>query len=596
VHFSALTTLDTLKNLWQNRQTGKRANFQKYCEVTMKAVITLLKPRILSFRFKRFPKTNQDVSLKLLLFGTIGTLFWGATFAVSLRVLEYFKGIEDLGDILAYKLLSMVLLTFLSVLIFSSILTSLSKLYLSRDLPLVHSMPVSGYKIFLARWIESTMDSSWMVIVYTLPVFISYGIVYQAGIFFYGNVILILLSLSIIASGISSLLVVIAVVIIPASRIKSIFVFLGLTFFLVLFFVFRFLRPERLVDPEVFATALVYLKALKTPAPPYLPSTWAFDSLKAVLSGRTAEGLFHTSLSWSFTGALVFINIIVADAIYVKGLSKTQTASLRFFKPVMPDGRLLSFLSRPIRAFAAKEIRTFFRDQTQWSQIFLIGALVVIYVYNFNALPLEKAPIKTVYLQNILSFLNMGLAAFVLTAVSARFAFPAVSAEREAFWIVKSAPIPLKKFLWIKFVIYFIPLLILTEILIIATNILLNVTTFMMVLSTVSIFFMVPGIVAMGIGFGAAYPDFKSENPVQTVTSFGGLIFMMVCAGYIGTVIVLEAGPVYNLFMADIKGRAITILERIWITGSFCLAFFLSILAIVLPMRFGERRLSDMLP
>ncbi|MBL7180153.1 MAG: hypothetical protein ISS65_08080, partial [Desulfobacterales bacterium] len=274
----------------------------------MKAVITLLKPRICSFKMKRFSDGRKDTLLKLSLFGTIGAVFWGGIFAVSLRVLGYFKGIEELGDILAYKLLSMVLLTFLSVLIFSSILTSLSKLYLSRDLSLVHSMPVSSYKIFTARWIESTIDSSWMLIVYTLPVFISYGIVYRAGVVFYGNIVLVLLSLSIIASGISALLVMIAVIIVPASRIKSIFVFLGLFFFLVLFFAFRFLRPERLVDPEVFATVLIYLKALKTPAPPYLPSTWAFDSLKAVISGKTAESLFHTALSWSFAGAVVFLN------------------------------------------------------------------------------------------------------------------------------------------------------------------------------------------------------------------------------------------------------------------------------------------------
>jgi len=562
----------------------------------MKSIATLLKPRILSVKLKRFSKDNKDALFKLSLFGTIGAVFWGGIFAVSLRVLGYFKGIEGFGDILAYKLLSMVLLTFLSVLIFSSILTSLSKLYLSRDLPLVHSMPVPGYKIFIARWIESTVDSSWMLIVYTLPVFISYGIVYQAGVFFYGNIIFILLSLSIIASGLSALLVMIAVMIVPASRIKSIFVLLGLVFFLVLFFAFRFLRPERLVDPDVFATTIVYLKALKTPEPPYLPSTWAFDSIKAVLAGETAGSLFHTAISWSFTGVIVFMNIIVADAIYVKGLSKTQTAPVRLLKKGVSDRSLFVFLSRPVRAFAAKEIRIFFRDQTQWSQLFLIGALVVIYVYNFNALPLEKAPIRTFYLQNLLSFLNMGLAAFVLTAVSARFVFPAVSTEKEAFWLVKSAPIPLKKFLWIKFFIYFFPLLILTEILIIATNILLSVTPFMMMLSTVSVFFMVPGIVSMGIGFGAAYPDFKSENPAQSVTSFGGLLFMMVCAGYIGIVIILEAGPVYSLFMADIKQRVPTVFERIWICGSFALAFILSILAVVLPMRFGEKKLLNILP
>ena len=70
---------------------------------------------------------------------------------------------------------------------------------------------------------------------------------------------------------------------------------------------------------------------------------------------------------------------------------------------------------------------------------------------------------------------------------------------------------------------------------------------------------------------------------------------MMVCAGYIGTVIVLEAGPVYNLFMADINARVLTVLERMWIFGSFGLAFILSILAVVMPMNFGEKKLENVL-
>ena len=560
----------------------------------MKDIITLLQPRLYSFKNKDFSESNRGGLFKLLLFGTIGTLFWGGLFAVSLRVLGYFKEIAELGDILAYKLLSMALVTIFFLLIFSSVLTSLSKLYLSRDLSLVHSMPVSSYKIFIARWIESTIDSSWMVILYAIPVFISYGIVYQSGPFYYGNVVITLIFLSIIASGISAVPVIIAVNIFSASRIRGILIFFGLCFFLVLFFVFRFLRPERLVDPEVFSTALVYLKALKTPAPVYLPSTWAFDSMKAVLNGHIAEGLFHSALSLSFAGVTVFMVIIIADAIYFKGLSKTWTAQVRLIKYNASGKLFLGFLSRPVRAFTLKEVRIFFRDQTQWSQLFLIAALVVIYIYNFNVLPLEKAPIKIVYLQNLLSFLNMGLAGFVLTAVTARFAYPAVSSEREAFWIVKSVPIPLRKYLWIKFFIYFVPLLILTEILIIATNIMLKVTPFMMALSIINIFFLVPGVVSMGIGFGAAYPDFKSENPAQAVTSFGGLLFMMVCAGYIGIVIVIEAGPVYNLFMAGIKERVLNAFEWIWIIGSFTIALIINIIAIVLPMKFGENRLSKL--
>ena len=117
----------------------------------------------------------------------------------------------------------------------------------------------------------------------------------------------------------------------------------------------------------------------------------------------------------------------------------------------------------------------------------------------------------------------------------------------------------------------------------------------MMALSMVDIFLLVPGVVSMGIGFGAAYPDFKSENPSQTVTSFGGLLFMMVCAGYVGAVIIIQAGPVYRLFMANIQGKVLTVFEWVWILGSFTLAFSLSIAAVLVPMKFGEKRLSKML-
>jgi len=57
---------------------------------------------------------------------------------------------------------------------------------------------------------------------------------------------------------------------------------------------------------------------------------------------------------------------------------------------------------------------------------------------------LDNLPIKAVYLQNLFSFLNIGLAAFVLTAIVARFVFPSVSREGEAFWIVQAAPVSLK--------------------------------------------------------------------------------------------------------------------------------------------------------
>lgn len=561
----------------------------------MQDIVTLLRPRWWSFKNRGKSVTRRKRRLQTFFFGSAGLFFWGGVFALSLRVLFYFRSIEDFGTLLAHKLLSMVLITFFSLLIFSNILTALSKLYLSRDLALVHSTPVSSYKIFLARWIESMLDSSWMVVVYTLPVFIAYGVVFHGSVFYYLCMLLVLPALSVIAAGISTLLVMTAVILVPASRIKNIFIFLSLSFFLILFFAIRMLRPERLVNPEVFDSALMYLKALRSPAPAYLPSTWAFDTLKAALTGAAGEALFHTALSWSFAALVAVVMVGVAARLYFPGMSKTQTAMKRLRKKPAAGGSAVKCLPPPLRALAVKEIKTFFRDQTQWPQLFLIAALVVIYVYNFDALPLEKAPIPTLYLQNLLAFLNVALAAFVLTAVAARFVYPALSLEGEAFWLIRSAPVSLTRLLWIKFSIYFVPLLVLSEILIVSTNILLDVTPFMMVLSTATIFLIVPGVVSLGIFLGAAYPDFKSENPAQSVTSFGGVLFMMICAGYIGTVIALQSGPVYRIFMAGVEGRPLRPLEWLWTGVCFALVLLLNVLTVIWPMRYGVRRLHRLL-
>ncbi len=196
------------------------------------------------------------------------------------------------------------------------------------------------------------------------------------------------------------------------------------------------------------------------------------------------------------------------------------------------------------------------------------------------------------YLQNILSFLNMGLVAFVLTAVSARFVFPAVSMEGDAFWIVKSSPVTIRAFLWMKFLVYFLPLLFLSELLTVATNLILDVTPFMMILSVATILCMLPGIVSMALGLGAIYPDFHSENPAQSVTSFGGLIYMTMSMGFIAAVVVLEAGPVYRVFMTGIRRGHIHGYHILELSVSLAVVLILCLVAFVIPIRLGERSIS----
>jgi ABC-2 type transport system permease protein len=560
----------------------------------MNTVLTLLKPRVWAFKHGFSGRLEGKAWVRILV-GVVSFMFWVGIFAVFYRVLHYFQGVEGFGDILARKLLSMVLMTFFSVLMFSSILTALSTLYLSRDLPLIHSAPVSVEKIFAARWLESTFDSSWMLCLFGLPVFLAYALVYHADPYFYFILFGSLWPFCALASSMATLIVLLLVAYLPANRMRDIFLFLSMVLVILLYFLFRFMRPERLVDPTALATLATYLRSLEAPGSPFLPTTWILESLWPVLTNKAGSPLFYLALATTGALSMIFVEVKLAGILYFRGVSKAQVArraaGIRKMIPRISRKWRLP-VSGKVGALLSKEVKTFFRDNTQWSQLFLLAALIVVYLYNFKVLPIEKAPIKAFYLQNILSFLNMGLAGFVLAAMAVRFVFPAVSAEGQAFWIIRSAPIPLKNFLWVKFWVYLGPLLILSEILIVLSNRLLSVTPFMMALSTVTVFFMVFGITALGVGLGAAYPNFRLENIGQAATGFGGMLFMLLCIGFIGSIIVLEAGPVYTIFMAKLRGASITPGQWIWIVLSFGLVAVMNVLAVFWPMRLGVRSLS----
>ena len=562
----------------------------------MKNLFLLLSPRILTLG-NVFKGASAGARKRAIVMTVVGLFFWGLMFLISSRVLRYFQSVDVLGDILAHHLLAMVLLTFFSLLIFSNIISALSNLYLSTDLGLCHASPAYLEEVFLSRAIFTLIDSSWMVIVFGLPVMMAYAYVYRPGPGFYLTLSHMGLALFIIAAGIGILLTMILVSVFPAQRTRDIVMILTIFIIVVLYMMFRFLRPERLADPEAFFSVMQYMSALEAPDSPYLPTHWVTEALWSHLDGsRTTTHLFEAMLTWSSAITIVVVNIWAAAVLYFTGFSKSQEAKRRRGGKKILD-LLLRFMKKPLghglATIVDKDTRTFFRDNTQWSQLLLLGALVVVYLYNFSVLPLERSPMRLDFLQNQIAFLNMGLAGFVLSAVSVRFVFPAVSSEGKAFWIVRSSPLSLKRFLWGKYVFYALPLVVLAEALIIFTNYLLDVDPFMMVLSSTTMFFAVFGIVALGIGFGALYPKFNYENIAQVSTGFGGMMFMIFSAIFLGVVIVLEAGPVYIIFMANVKGSPIKAIQWLFIVPSFIMVFLVNAFVVYKSMKMGLNALMQ---
>ena len=251
-------------------------------------------------------------------------------------------------------------------------------------------------------------------------------------------------------------------------------------------------------------------------------------------------------------------------------------------------------LSPVRRQLLVKDLKVFLRDVSQWSQLLLLLALVLVYLYNFRVLDLERIPYMSGVLKNVYAFLNLGMAGFVMATVAVRFVFPAVSAEGAAFWIIRTAPISLRDFLWSKFWTGLVPVLLLTECLTIAGNELLGVDPFLKRVAAVTIVFMAFALVGLATGLGARYPRFAADNPSQVAGSYGGVAFMILAVLFIIVMIALLGWPSSVYLFQRFRRTPLSSLQQALMVGSFVTAALVSVGTFWFGMRSGVRALEDM--
>jgi ABC-2 type transport system permease protein len=533
---------------------------------------------------------------RALLMGSVGAIFWLMLFGIVYRMLRYFKATPGLGDVLAVKLLGLILLAFLSVLLLSNIITSLSSFFLAKDLELLMAAPVDSTKVYIARLIETLMQSSWMVVLVMVPVLTAYAISFRAGPLYFLVSLVVVVCYLVLPGVVGAATTLILVNVFPARRARDLLALIALFGATGVILMFRLLRPEQLVRPEGFRDLVDFVAALNTPSSAWLPSEWAAKAILATVEVRHLAGdLFPLLLLGSTAAAFVVLGATLHERLYREGFSRAQEgAELKegaTSKPAFLE-RTLGALPISTRSIVAKDIRTFFRDTTQWSQLILLAVLVVIYVYNIKVLPIWSGEKLSFLMINIVSFLNLGLAGFVLAAIAARFIFPAISLEGRTLWLLRSSPLDLRSLLWSKYWVGITPLLVLAVALTIGTNLILRVDRFMMVLSIITIIMMTFAIASIALGFGAIFPRFETDNAADISTGFGGLTFMMTSIAYLTAVVALEAWPVYSMLRSRSEGLPLTSGQTTALGVGLTLATLATLAAILVPLREARRRIE----
>ncbi len=528
---------------------------------------------------------NSTTLIRTIVIAALGMTVCLIIYLGAHKVLSYFHAQDELGIILSLKIFQMMWILLFAMLIFSSMITAVSTLYLSEDNEILLAAPLPLREIFQMRFFTTSITTSWMVVIFSLPFFGAYYRVFEAGLIFWPLVLFSVVAVALIASASAVLLTILMVYLFPARRTKDIVLYLSLCCGLFLYIVFRLMRPEDLVNPDQYGQFIEYFSAISAPAGPWLPAGWAANLLSNYLLDRQIDWLL-TGLLLTTPMVLYFLGEVVMDNLFMEGFSKSQESfgGHRNFRPVQYFHGRLSWFFR-------KELHQFTRDSGEWSQLFMLGALIVVYLYNFKVLPLDRSPLPTVYISNLIAFANIALAGFLAASLATRFVYPSIGSEKGAFYLIAASPLSLGKFLWYKYLFYLGPFTLLAFILVAASNHLLQITGPMWWISLYTSLIITWTVLGLGLGFGALFADFKSENRAAAMGP-GAILFLFCAVFYELIIIGLGLIPTYRIVRGSIKEWAISSADIIFLMGWLAGITLASLLLVLLVCRKGVDRLQ----
>jgi len=538
-----------------------------------------------------FKNMNGERTIKGLAELFVLICFFSGTLFFFYRIFNYLASLTDIGYLVMNKIISLGFLAIFVMLVISNLVTAITTLYRSQETAYLLSTPATYRQVFMVKFIDNIVFSTWAVLALVLPVVVAYGLV--RGFAFWEYIF-------------ELFCVMIPFVIIPGC--------IGVGFAIFMFLASHKISPKTLIhlitSAMVLGVALYfklgqstsltinvvsdwrvlnrYLSSLEATSFAFLPSFWVSETLRLIAIGAS-NTLFIYMLAL-VSSAIIILNAIflIADRFYYPSWLASLEYHESITQKVVKRKRRTSlikhsnWLPSDFRAVLAKDIKLFLREPAQWAQFMVLLVLLLLYLVN---LKFFCNNVKETYWKTFIGFTNFAFLGFILATISVRFVFPTISLEGRPFWAIVSSPMRVSRVYWAKFWLAFLIFLLISVVLAFVSNIMLGLQGILMVLTFFSILLMSMSLVSLSVGMGAIYPRFEERNPVKIASSVGGILTTALSLTYVGLMVVFAALPVqkYTIYKMD----PTIPFPTFEVTLSFAMMAILNLAIIVVPLRMG---------
>jgi ABC-2 type transport system permease protein len=507
-------------------------------------------------------------------------------------------------DEIVHGIFGMFFAALMMMLMFSAGIILYGSLFHCPETAYLLTIPARTERIFLHKFQDAVLLSSWGFILLGSPVILAYGLVAEAPWYYYLMLVPFIFSFVYIPAAIGAVICMLIIYIMPGKR-RLIVCTAGALLLAGSYWLAwsLFKGPEsNLLTPGWFQEMLGRLQFTERRL---LPSWWLSSGLLEAGHDAWSESLMFLALM--FSNALFFrqLAIFTSLRIYRKAYSSLygSAARTRQGRTALIDRMLLTatrFFPAPMRLLMVKDLRLFRRDPMQWSQFLIFFGLLALYFFNVRRFNYDLYYIGWV---NMVSFLNLSVVGLLMSTFTTRFIYPMLSLEGQRFWLLGLLPLRRETILWSKLFFAAGTAILPCSLLILLSDLMLDISLLVILSHQLTCLILCCGLAGISVGMGARLPNFRETSPSRIAAGFGGTICLVVSTLYIVVVVLLTALPTHFLIAAGsiYVGQSIFYREgdvvywlHLWMLIGTLGSVVLGILATFLPIVMGIRSFKRM--
>ncbi|MEF9426992.1 MAG: hypothetical protein L0956_07410 [Candidatus Mariimomonas ferrooxydans] len=306
----------------------------------MKELLILLSPVFWSVK-NDLLRFNRSFYKKTLFYVFLGLVFIFLAVKLLTAGMIKLQGLSpEVFNLLLIKGYSLIFIIIFFMQIIDGLIISINTFYQSEELEVLLTSPVSRIALFFSRLFETHLKSSWMLIIFGIPLLVSLGIQYNANPAYYLYSLLLLTVVSTISVNIGIIITIILSGIFHIKKLKKFIFSAGIVTIIFIITLLRIFRPERFVNPELFANLKIFLSGLNTPSFILLPNRWLSESLFNFLNKNYSNTFIFISLLLLTSYITIIFLMFIYKKYYYRGWSLLQGGSIS----LKEKGRRFSFI------------------------------------------------------------------------------------------------------------------------------------------------------------------------------------------------------------------------------------------------------------